>query len=84
MYIIPLEGDGTIENPFRPAFLEEAPPGLHYDLLNNVAIFDEERALKSIEIVKDEKSYTVLREKIEKAVEKLRKLAEEEKVRVVE
>jgi hypothetical protein len=83
-YIIPLEGDGIVE-PFKPAFLDEAPPGIHYDLPNNVAVFDPDKAVEMVEALKaDEKTTKILKDKIKKAVKALEKLAEEGKVKVEE
>jgi len=82
-FIIPLEGDGSPDNPFRPAFLDEAPPGIHYDLPSGVAVFDTDGATKMVEALKvDEKTKKTLIYKINKAAKKLEKLAKEEKVKV--
>ena len=84
-FIIPLEGDGNRHNPFRPAFLKEAPPGIHYDLPNGVAVFDPEAAVKAVEALKaDEKTLKVLKRKIGEAEKKLKALAEDGKVKVEE
>ena len=84
-FIIPLEGDGSRDNPFRPAFLKEAPPGIHYDLPNGVAVFDPEEAMRAVEALgADEKTMKVLKRKIGEAEKKLKALAEDGKVRVEE
>lgn len=84
-FIIPLEGSGTIDRPFKPAFLDEAPPGIHYDLPNGVAIFDPDKAIKAVEDLRvDEKTKKTLLNKVKDAVKKLEKLAKEGKVKVSE
>ena len=84
-FIIPLEGDGSRDNPFRPAFLKEAPPGIHYDLSSGVAVFDPEAAVKAIEALKaDEKTLKVLKRKIGEAEKKLKTLAKDGRVKVEE
>jgi len=77
--------DGSRDNPFRPAFLKEAPPGIHYDLPNGVAVFDPEAAMRAVEALgADEKTVKVLKRKVGEAEKKLKALAEDGKVKVEE
>jgi len=84
-FVIPLDGTGERDDPFRPRFLEEAPPGIHYDLVNGVAVFDPEAAEKAVKALKAKKEIEkVLLDKVKKAAKELEKLAEEGKVEKIE
>lgn len=84
-YIIPIEGEGTTDNPFKPRFFDEAPPCIHYDLVKMVCEFDPDEAIKTIEKMNlDKDTASILKRKIRIAANKLSKLAEEGKVLVEE
>ena len=83
-FIIPIEGDGIMK-PFRPKYVREVPPGIHYDPANGVAIFDVERAKQMVKDLENRgfsrETVKVLLKKIDEAIPELERLAEEGKVK---
>jgi len=83
-YIIPVEGDG-ITKPFKPMYLDEAPPGIHYDLASGVAILDVDKAKKMIKDLENKgfskETVNALLKKLDKVIPELERLVEEEKIK---
>lgn len=78
-YIIPLEGDGTQTNPFRPKYIGSVP-AIVYDVTTMTAILDPYEAKKKIQSLPiPDKQKKMFLEMIDKAVEKLEQIIAEKK-----